>query len=34
VLDTNERLKNHVESIGGVKDKEYAMFEAALSAVA
>jgi GNAT superfamily N-acetyltransferase len=27
VLDTNERLKNHVESIGGVVDKEYAMFE-------
>ncbi|MFB6248184.1 MAG: N-acetyltransferase family protein [Salinibacter sp.] len=27
VLDSNDRLKNHVESIGGVKDKEYAMFE-------
>jgi GNAT superfamily N-acetyltransferase len=27
VLDSNTRLKNHVESIGGVKDKEYAMFE-------
>jgi GNAT superfamily N-acetyltransferase len=29
VLDSNTRLKNHVESIGGVKDKEYAMFELA-----
>ena len=27
VLDTNDRLKNHVESLGGVKDKEYALFE-------
>ena len=31
VLDTNDRLKNHIESIGGVKDKEYAMFETTLS---
>jgi hypothetical protein len=31
VLDSNDRLKNHVESIGGVKDKEYAMFELALA---
>ncbi len=31
ILDTNDRLKNHVESIGGVKDKEYAMFETTLS---
>jgi GNAT superfamily N-acetyltransferase len=31
VLDTNSRLKNHVESIGGVKDKEYAMFETTIS---
>lgn len=30
VLDTNTRLKNHVESLGGVKDKEYALFEAEL----
>jgi hypothetical protein len=27
VLDTNKRLKNHVESLGAVVDKEYAMFE-------
>jgi GNAT superfamily N-acetyltransferase len=27
VLDTNDRLKNHVESLGAVVDKEYAMFE-------
>lgn len=27
VLDTNTRLKNHIESIGGVVDKEYALFE-------
>ncbi len=27
VLDTNTRLINHVESLGGVVDKEYAMFE-------
>jgi hypothetical protein len=27
VLDSNDRLKNHVESLGGVKDKEYAIFE-------
>jgi GNAT superfamily N-acetyltransferase len=31
VLDTNERLKNHVESLGAVVDKEYAMFETPLS---
>jgi len=31
VLDTNDRLKNHVESLGAVVDKEYAMFEMALS---
>ena len=31
VLDTNDRLKNHVESLGAVVDKEYAMFEAPLS---
>jgi GNAT superfamily N-acetyltransferase len=30
VLDTNDRLKNHIESIGGVVDKEYAMFEKSL----
>ena len=30
VLDTNDRLKNHVESLGAVVDKEYAMFELAL----
>ena len=27
VLDTNERLKNAIESIGAVRDKEYALFE-------
>jgi len=31
VLDTNDRLKNHVESLGGVKDKEYAIFECGLN---
>lgn len=31
VLDTNTRLKNHVEQLGGVKDKEYALFQKALS---
>jgi len=31
VLDTNDRLKNHVESLGGVKDKEYAIFEHGLN---
>jgi hypothetical protein len=31
VLDTNDRLKNHVESLGGVKDKEYAIFECELN---
>ena len=31
VLDTNDRLKNHVESLGAVVDKEYAMFETPLS---
>ena len=30
VLDTNERLKNAIESIGAVRDKEYALFEVAL----
>jgi len=30
VLDTNERLKNHVSSLGAVVDKEYAMFEYAM----
>ncbi len=30
VLDTNVRLKNACESMGGVVDKEYGMFEAAL----
>ena len=29
VLDTNDRLKNHVESLGAVVDKEYAMLEMA-----
>ena len=33
VLDTNERLKNHVTSLGAVVDKEYAMFEAPISSV-
>jgi hypothetical protein len=27
VLDTNDRLKNHVESLGAVVDKEYALYE-------
>ena len=31
VLDTNERLKNHVESLGAVVDKEYAMFETSIA---
>lgn len=31
VLDTNTRLKNHVESLGGVKDKEYALYEKTIS---
>ena len=31
VLDTNKRLKNHVESLGAVVDKEYAMFEVPIS---
>ncbi|WP_022836326.1 GNAT family N-acetyltransferase [Salisaeta longa] len=31
VLDSNDRLKNHVESLGAVADKEYAMFERGLS---
>jgi len=30
VLDTNDRLKNHVESLGAVVDKEYALFDLAL----
>jgi GNAT superfamily N-acetyltransferase len=33
VLDTNDRLKNHIESLGGVKDKEYALFEKPISSV-
>ena len=32
VLDTNDRLKNHVESLGAVVDKEYALFELPMSA--
>jgi len=32
VLDTNRRLINSLESMGGVVDKEYAMFEKPLSA--
>jgi len=32
VLDTNQRLINSLESMGGVVDKEYAMFEKPLSA--
>ena len=32
VLDTNKRLINSLESLGGVVDKEYAMFEKPLSA--
>jgi GNAT superfamily N-acetyltransferase len=31
VLDTNEVLKNALEEMGGVKDKEYAMFEKTIS---
>lgn len=31
VLDTNDRLKNHIESLGAVVDKEYAMFEMPIS---
>ena len=31
VLDTNEVLKNAMEQMGGVKDKEYAMFEKGIS---
>lgn len=31
VLDTNDRLKNHVESLGAVVDKEYAMFEVSIA---
>ena len=31
VLDTNDRLKNHVEALGAVKDKEYALYEMPLS---
>jgi GNAT superfamily N-acetyltransferase len=31
VLDTNERLKNHIESLGAVVDKEYAMYEMPLA---
>jgi len=34
VLDTNERLKNHVESLGAVVDKEYGMFELSLPGTA
>lgn len=34
VLDTNTRLKNHLESLGGVKDKEYALFEMDISGAA
>ncbi len=30
VLDTNKRLRNALDSIGGVVDKQYAMFEKAL----
>jgi hypothetical protein len=30
VLDTNKAMMNAAEAIGGVKDKEYAMFELAL----
>lgn len=33
VLDTNKRLKNHVESLGAVVDKEYAMFGRSISNV-
>ena len=32
VLDTNDRLKNHVSSLGAVVDKEYGMFECAVGA--
>jgi hypothetical protein len=31
VLDSNDRLKNHIESLGAVVDKEYAMFERSLA---
>ena len=31
VLDTNDRLKNHVESLGAVVDKEYALYERPLA---
>lgn len=31
VLDTNERLKNHIESLGAVVDKEYAMLETSIA---
>ena len=31
VLDTNEVLKNALEQMGGVRDKEYALFEKAIS---
>ena len=31
VLDTNNRLKNALDALGGVVDKEYAMFEMALT---
>ncbi|PEN13075.1 hypothetical protein CRI94_10495 [Longibacter salinarum] len=31
VLDSNDRLKNHVESLGAVVDKEYAMFERSIA---
>jgi GNAT superfamily N-acetyltransferase len=30
VLDSNRRLINHLEAIGAVRDKEYAMFEKTL----
>jgi hypothetical protein len=30
VLDTNKRLRNSLETMGGVKDKEYAMLECAI----
>jgi len=32
VLDSNRRLINSLESLGGVPDKEYAMFEMPLAA--
>jgi GNAT superfamily N-acetyltransferase len=31
VLDDNDRLKNHIESLGAVVDKEYAMFETSIA---